>query len=263
MKSYKNHLKDTKSFGEEKNLDYKPTMRSSAVFPLIIRSKKIDTIYTFMGYWLRKRNISLVTAVLTARDLNGEKVNVKTYEINSTKSYVFKGSELINKTNKVKNFTGSVEIEIFSAVDMVFPFPAITLAFESVNGLTFVHTCGRIYNDFDDMKNNEDVAVPETGFDVILKKEFQPFFSFVNGPIEIKSIPYQIQFIDQYGKIKTFKRILKNIPSYGLAWINVFKNKAERNHFKGEKLTIKVKHNFKGFFPRFVAGNVHNLSQFC
>ena len=116
MKSYKNHLKDTKSFGEEKNLDYKPTMRSSAVFPLIIRSKKIDTIYTFMGYWLRKRNISLVTAVLTARDLNGEKVNVKTYEINSTKSYVFKGSELINKTNKVKNFTGSVEIEIFSAL---------------------------------------------------------------------------------------------------------------------------------------------------
>ena len=65
---------------------------------------------------------------------------------------------------------------------MVFPFPAITFAFEGINGLTFVHTCGRIYNDLDDMEANEDIAVPETGFDVILKKNFQPFFFIYKWP---------------------------------------------------------------------------------
>ena len=66
---------------------------------------------------------------------------------------------------------------------MVFPFPAITFAFESINGLTFVHTCGRIYNDFDDMRSNDGLTVPETGFDVLLKK-FSAFFSFVNGQLK-------------------------------------------------------------------------------
>ncbi len=259
MKSYQNHLKDTKSFGEKLNVSYKPTMRSSAVFPLIVKKNKIDSIYTFMGYWLRKRNITVVTALLTVRDSNGRKIALKNYEINSTRSFVFRGSHLIKDiVKKSDDFKGSLEIEIFSAVDMVFPFPAITFAFEGINGLTFVHTCGRIYNDLDDMEANEDIAVPETGFDVLMKKNFQPFFSFINGPIEIKSLPYELEFIDEFGKTQTYRRKLKHIPPFGLAWINIFKDEKEKKKFKGEKLTVKIKHKFKGFFPRFVAGNVYN-----
>ncbi len=259
MKSYQSHLKDTKSFGEKTSVNYKPTMRSSAVFPLIVKKNKIDSIYTFMGYWLRKRNISIVTALLTVRDSAGNKVAIKNFEINSTRSFAFKGSYLIKDISKTSgDFKGSLEIEIFSAVDMVFPFPAITFAFESINGLTFVHTCGRIYNDFDDMRSNDGMTVPETGFDVLLKKNFQPFFSFVNGPIEINSVPYELEFIDEYGKKQIHKRKLKHVPPFGLAWVNIFKNEKERKKFKGEKLTVKIKHKFKGFFPRFVAGNVYN-----
>ena len=98
MKSFENHLKSVKSFGESLPLNYKPTMRSSAVFPLVISKGKIESIYTFMGYWLRKRNIALVTAVITTRNSFGDKISVKTYEINSPKSYVFKGSELVNNS---------------------------------------------------------------------------------------------------------------------------------------------------------------------
>ena len=73
MKSYQKHLIDTKSFGENLPLNYRPTMRSSAIFPLIIRKNKIESIYTFMGYWLRKRNIKVVTALITVRDDLGKK----------------------------------------------------------------------------------------------------------------------------------------------------------------------------------------------
>ena len=86
---------------------------------------------------------------------------------------------------------------------------------------SFIHV-EEFTNDLDDMESNEDIAVPETGFDVLLKKNFQPFFSFINGPIEIKSLPYELEFIDEFGATQTFKRRLKHISPFGLAWINIF-----------------------------------------
>ena len=48
MKSYKNHLITTKSFGETKSISYNPTMRSSAIFPLIHTTKKFQV---FIHLW--------------------------------------------------------------------------------------------------------------------------------------------------------------------------------------------------------------------
>ena len=73
MKSYQNHLVTTKSYGEAQNINYRPTMRSSAVFPLIHKPSKIKSIYTFMGYWMKKRGINIVTVLVTIRDKNGKK----------------------------------------------------------------------------------------------------------------------------------------------------------------------------------------------
>jgi hypothetical protein len=254
MKSYESHLIDTKSFGEKKRLDYRPTMRSSAIFPLIIKKGKIESIYTFMGYWLRKRNISIVTVLFTMRDEQGKKLNVISREIVSSKSYVVSSRDLFS--DDPENFIGSVEIEIFSAVDMVFPYPAITFALKSIHGLTFVHTCGRVYNDFDDLKSNNEIVVPETGFDILLGKDYKPFFSFVNGPTSVNSIPYEMEFIDQQGNRIIQKKELTNIPPYGLAWIEIFDKNINSDNFNGKKIAVKIKHNFKGFFPRFVAGNI-------
>ena len=77
----------TKSFGEVQDANYRPTMRSSAVFPLIHKPGKVISIYTFMGYWLRKRNIPLVTALCTLG-------------INLAKRFIFKLSKLI-KLNRM------------------------------------------------------------------------------------------------------------------------------------------------------------------
>ena len=49
-------------------------MRSSATFPIRVISNKLDTICTFMGYWLKKRNIEKVTALITIRDNEGKKI---------------------------------------------------------------------------------------------------------------------------------------------------------------------------------------------
>ena len=185
----------------------------------------------------------------------GKTINVVSYEISECKSYVFKGSSFFKNTPE--DFHGSVEIEIFSAVDMVFPYPAITYAIKSLNGFTFVHTCGRIYNDLNDFNINNEQVVPETGFDVILNKNYNPFFSFVNGPEEILSEPFQLEFINTDGEKIVESRVIKNIKSYGLVIVNLIESENIRSVFKDEKITVKIKHNFKGFFPRFVVGNIY------
>jgi hypothetical protein len=255
MKSYHNHLVTTRNYGETKNVNYSPTMRSSAIFPLVHKPKKITSIYTFMGYWLKKRNIPLVTVVITVRNTYGEKIEVRSIEIKSVKSYVFSSSDLLKSNDE--EFFGSVELEIFSAVDMVFPYPAITFGLKGVNGLTFVHTCGRIYNDFDDLKSNEEQVVPETGFDLFVGESYEPFFAFVNGPIAINNKEVELEYIDSKGKKIVKNKIIKKVEPYGLGWIKLFE-KNDRDFFQDEeKLCVKIRHNFKGFFPRFVAGNVY------
>ena len=88
MKSYQNHLSTTKSYGEIQDKNYRPTMRSSAAFPMLNKPGKVTSVYTFMGYWLRKRNIPLVSVLVTLRTTEGEKISVRSIEVNSMKSYV-------------------------------------------------------------------------------------------------------------------------------------------------------------------------------
>ena len=254
MKSYQNHLETTKSFGELQSVTYRPIMRSSAVFPLIHKQGRVISIYTFMGYWLRKRNIPLVTVLLTVRNKNGNKVSVQSVEVSSVKSYVFSSINILDDIEK--DFIGSVEIEIFSAVDMVFPYPAVTFALRGVNGLSFVHTCGRIYNDFDDFSSNNEQLVAETGFDLFIGKDYKPFFSFVNGPVAIENKVIELEYIDEKNKAAIKKITIDDVKPHGLGWVNLDFDEFTNSEAQLSKVCVKVRHSFEGFFPRFVAGNV-------
>ncbi len=66
---------------------------------------------------------------------------------------------------------------------MVFPYPALVLEYYNDEFNTCVHTLGRIYNDFEDLRENEQTTVPETGFDIHSNDDLNSFLSFVNGPI--------------------------------------------------------------------------------
>lgn len=254
MKSYKSHLLSTKSFGEIQSKNYRPVMRSSAAFPLIHKPGKLFSIYTFMGYWLRKRNINLVTVLVTVRNVDGKKILQKSLEVDNVKSYILSSFDVL-EDNKFE-FIGSIELEIFSAVDMVFPYPAITFGIKGTNGLTFVHTCGRIYNDFDDMKSNTEQTVPETGFDVYNGNSYTPFFAFVNGPIAIENEEIELEYFDIHGSKVVKKKKIENVKPYGLGWIELL-DKNEKNEISDTFRTcVKIRHNFEGFFPRFVAGNI-------
>ena len=142
---------------------------------------------------------------------------------------------------------------------MVFPYPALVLEYYNEEFNSCVHTLGRIYNDFEDLSENEKFRVPETGFDIYETNDLNSFLSFVNGPKENEE-----GFI-QY--VVTNAKSEKLTGKFSLGKINPFQTKLIRFRdfihdlagFLGEEHgAISLKHNFEGFYPRFLVGNMQS-----
>lgn len=258
MKSYYQHLKSTQEFGEKKNLTKKPVLRSSGIFP-VIQNESYTTSIHFLGYWLLKRNISEVTLVITLRSSDGQVLLRKIEIIDNAKAFSIDLRILLQEIDfeKEKNFMGSIEAEFHTTRDMVFPFPALVLEYHNEEFNTCVHTLGRIYNDFEDLEENDKFLVPETGFDIYETDDLNSFFSFVNGPLTNE---------DGYVEYTITNSSSKKFPgNFHLGKIAPFETKFI--HFKdyipdlskildNDLGSISIKHNFQGFFPRFLAGNI-------
>src|SRR4051812_14741519 len=121
MRSYYNHLQAVKSIGEEVLLTQKPTFRSSAIFP-VVHTNDYSSKIIFMGYWLLKRHIKEIGLLYTLRAADGTILSRKYLLINSAKAFSIQLSEFSNVIGE--NFTGSLELEIFSTQDLVYPYPA-------------------------------------------------------------------------------------------------------------------------------------------
>lgn len=253
MKSYQAHLTSTTN---QKPLFFNKNeiLRSSAIFPFII-NKVMDTNILFMGYWLLKRNIKNIKLKVKIRKENGILSKQFEKKISKVKAFKISVKKILGKKNLNNSLRGSIEIEFLSDTNMVYPYPAVVVNFEGKNSSSVVHTCGRIYNNKKDFEQNNQFKVPETGIDIIPSKNFVPFFSFVNGKNKIFKDKISITIINYLGE-KLQKVInLKNINPYQTKFV-FFLNKNEKEFLKNEKGTVKIKHNFKSFFPRFLSGNL-------
>ena len=181
MKSYSQHLKSTQEFGETHSTTKKPILRSSGIFPVIQNQHYSSSIH-FLGYWFLKRNIPELTLDITLRNVDGKTLLQKTEIIDIAKAFSVNLSSLLSEVDfDIKNnFLGSIEIEFHSTKDLVFPYPALVLEYHNEKFNTCVHTLGRIYNDPEDLKENESFKVPESGFDILVNDDLNSFLSFVN-----------------------------------------------------------------------------------
>ncbi|WP_440677307.1 hypothetical protein [Candidatus Pelagibacter sp. HIMB1587] len=251
MRSFQNHFSNLVKKDIVKEFK-KPVLRSSAIFPFIL-NQNLDTRITFLSYWFLKRNISEVSISATLRDEKGSELFFFSKIINETNSHEYSVREILKK-KKIKNLLcGSIEIEVNSTQDMVFPFPAITVSYKGNNSNAYVHSCGRIFNNLDDKKNNTDIQVGESGFDVLPYSYVKPFFSFVNGPNTLKNQKLKLKLINYKGQQKEKIITLDTIKPYSTKIIFFLKNN-EKKFFKKEKGTVKIYHHFKDFFPRFMCG---------
>ena len=259
MKSFYKFLSSRLEFGETLDVNRKPVFRSSAIFPAI-QTDFYATNIMFLGYWLIKRKISEITILITLRSKEGKIISRNTLLVDSPKSYSIELNSLLkNTSNKDSEFFGSIELEIFSTQDMVFPYPALVLNYYGENFNTCVHTLGRIYNDFEDQHENEVFQVSESGFDISCNDDLEPFISFVNGPVSNPNALFNY-IITNYesekfsgsfnvGEIQPYETMLLKFQEHIPNLYKILKNKPG---------SITLEHNLEGFFPRFLAGNFQN-----
>jgi hypothetical protein len=247
MKSYKSHLLSTSFSNQEVNV-----FRSSAIFPIFLNND-INCKVNFLSYWMIKKKITEIGCLYTVRNEIGKKILSRRILINSTKNYEISLKEIISE----QKFIGSIEIEFFSSKNLVFPFPAVIINYLGKDSNSFVHTCSRIYNNHQDKTENTQMLVPETGFDIFPDKVFKPFFSFVNGPEYLKNEKIRLHLINCDGERLIKKINFKDIHEYETKFI-FFLNSKEKIFFKNQRGTVKIFHNFKSFYPRFLCGNFTN-----
>jgi hypothetical protein len=252
MKSYYSHLESVKSEGESLKLTQKPVFRSSAIFP-VLHNEHQSTKIIFMGYWLLKRDIKEVGLLYTLRTREGEIIARKYLVVDKAKAYTIQLSEFTEINDK--DFVGSIEMELFSTRDLVYPYPAFVLVYFGNNFSTAVHTVGRIYNDIEDLKSNEEYKVRESGFDIYAGKGVSPFVAITNGPLPNKAPVLSYELNNSSNEILKGECHMEPLAAFETRFIKLGDYIKLEDFLKGKPGTIKLGHNFEGFFPRCIVGN--------
>lgn len=255
MKSYKKHLISTKSIGEKIDLKRRPIYRGSAIFT-VFSKRNLDTRILFMGYWIVKNNISELGLLITLRSQQGAIIHRKADEITTTSAREINIRDLLKEAEHFdEDFIGSIELEIFSSRDLVFPYPAFVVNYYNGNGSSMVHTTGRIYNDIEDLRHNEEFLVKECGFDIFPGVDYDPFFTFVNGWSEYKETPLKIEIITGKGAVYVGEINIGETKPLETKLIKIKDFIPIDDLLNKQVGTIKIGHSLTGFFPRFIAGN--------
>ena len=254
MKSFYEHLRSRLEFGEQIHDTRKPVFRSSGIFP-VIKNSTYTTQILFLGYWLIKRNIPEISSLITLRNQSGKILKRQFLSISEPRSYSVNIDSMLKGIDNTDDFLGSLEIEFFSTRDMVYSFPALVLNYFNDEFNTCVHTTGRIYNDFEDLIENDKFSVPETGFDIHSNDNLSSFVSFVNGPVTNENgiIEYVITNHDS----KKFSGTISigKVNPLETVFLNLSEHISELNSIlDGKPGSISLKHNFSGFYPRFLVG---------
>ncbi|WP_162549848.1 hypothetical protein [Hymenobacter nivis] len=257
MKSYHKHLESTQAAGEAVSLIRRPIFRSSAIFP-VLHTANYSSRVLFMGYWLLKRRIPEVQMLVTLRGEDGPILLRKSLLITEPKAFALRVGDLLAETAlgaTEADFTGSLELEIFATRDLVYPYPAFVLNYYGDEFMASVHTTGRVYNDIEDLQENEDKIVPECGFDILSGAAYAPFFAFVNGVYNYDNPVIEWTIIDEHGQGQRGQFTLPPVPAYATRFVMLRDYIDLDALLHGGKGTVKLHHQFRGFFPRFVAGN--------
>lgn len=253
MRSYYSHLETLKK-SSSGVIEPRGTFRSSSIFP-VFHTSSISSRLLFLGYWMLKRNIPLLSAVVTLRTREGHILVRKQFTIAEAKAYRIELKELLTAGSHPEDcaFTGSMELELFSAVNLVFPFPAVVINYYGPSFSTVVHTAQRVYNDFEDMWSNSQTDVPESGFNIYANREHETFIGLVNGPIARNASEISWQFFNAQGESLTHRTLLQELNPYETFLLHPSQLCPPLKQFlNGQAGSCKVHINIDWIFPRLI-----------
>lgn len=245
----KNSLK--KDF-ELRNFFY--TNRASAIFPILFVNKLNDLYLSYLNYWKIKNKIDQNKLLINLRiyDQNGN-IAIKKEIKNIHENNIISIRNFITKDQ----FSGMVEIEILSTLNLRFNFPAVIGIYKSKSYYSCVHSAGRIKGSDE---NHTPIKTEETNWSCKFQKNITPFFHFVNGNIKQK-IKFEVILYSSYGHIIE-KKIINNQFNSFASKIYFVENIFSKKKIKS-KCFIGVRCLNDNVFRRMVVGNyfknIHHL----
>ncbi len=257
MRSYYEHLETAMGMPPQQAIAPRPTLRSSAIFPMI-HLPKITSRVLFMGYWILKRNIREIATVVSLRSQQGHLLARTQFTITEPKTYRIELDDLLKKADlPLENpFFGTMEVEFFSTVHLVFPFPAVVINYYGPTFSSVVHTAQRVYNDFDDLLRNSQTSVPESGFNIYADEQREPFIGLINGPVDVKESTLELEFFNREGETLTHTLSLGHLLPYELRMIYPGRDVDLESFLKGSVGAAKARFQVNWIFPRLVVGNI-------
>lgn len=259
MRSYYAHLEN--AVASPAKIPPRPIFRSSAIFPMITYPG-ISTRVIFMGYWILKRHIHEIAAQINLRSQDGHLLYRSSLLIKEPKTYRIELSEQLKAAgiSPDEPFIGSLEVEFFSTANLVFPFPAVVVNFYGPAFSSVVHTAQRVYNDFDDMRANSQVHVPEAGFNIYADEDHEPFFSIINGAEAVENAVISMEFFNSDNEKIMHEVKYPVLNPYETTLIYPTREINLHSFLKGKPGTAKIKFDVNWIFPRLLVGNIqHSL----
>lgn len=258
MRSYYAHLGTTVPTSTATPIAPRPTLRSSALFPVLQR-QGISSRVLFMGYWLLKRRIHEVTCIVTLRAEDGSMLSRTTMTITTAKAFSIELADQLAHSGQARDadFSGSLEIEFFAAHDLVFPYPAVVVNYYGPHFSSVVHSAQRTYNDFEDKEKNSQTDVPESGFNIYADGQQEPFVSLINGPVAAEASSLSLQFINHAQKVLSERIPLGPLAPYQTVFIYPARSLPLEEFLEGQPGACKAKFHLDWVFPRLIVGNIH------
>ncbi len=258
MRSYYEHL-ETAMAALKTAVPPHPTLRSSAIFP-VFNLLNIHSRILFMGYWILKRNIHEILAVVNLRSEKGTLLSRQSFTITEPKTFRVELQDQLSLAGMPTDqpFIGSLEIEFYSTVHLVFPFPAVVINYYGPHFSTVVHTAQRVYNDFEDKKRNSQSSVPESGFNIYADDNHEPFIGLINGPEPVEDSTFSMEFYNLHRQSLKHDILLGKMDAYETRVIYPAQEVNLKEFLQGEVGAAKARFQVNWIFPRLVVGNIDN-----
>ncbi|MBG0744636.1 MAG: hypothetical protein IV298_14350 [Cylindrospermopsis raciborskii KL1] len=246
----------TKSFnfekaqrGNYKDLTYNPVFRASALFFVHV-GDNIDTCVAFMNYWREKNSNDAVSAMVTLRDAEGQKVFRDYLELNDC-TYQFSVKELTDSVI----FTGSLEVELFSFRDLKYSFPALEVFYVTPEGVSCVHSNQRVFNSLEEIDQCSALNACQTGFDILCDEYYTGYITIVNGPKPIANSTLRIVFYNALGGTIRRSTTLGDLPAYASRLVVLNDIPGVLNFMNGQPGFCKFDVDIYGVFARLACGS--------
>ena len=240
-------ISQKKNFANKHGFHY----RSSAQFYFVInKDKSVNTSLILFNYFQIK-NQNQVSICITLRNSKGEFVDRRHLEFGD-QSIIVVNDEFWG----LDVHTGSVEVEYFSLKNLVIPYAAVIGVYETIHGISYIHTYSRCYSKHEIETGFTVMESCESNWTIRDSSDTESFTILHNGHLKVEEQIIKIKIISEKGRTLEKNHLLKSLNPFEIVEIlpqKIFENLAE--WLDNEQANCSIEFKVNGAFTRTLVGN--------